>query len=908
MIHLTTRGFDAFARGTFGNAGQNLYVSRGGVLQRIFQFDVNRNGYVDLVFCNSQNHYEQAPAYVYRDPLGGGASSADRVELPAEGARSGAVADLTGDGYDDVIVGNYYGGVTRHPNSTIYFGSADGWSERYRLDLPAPMCVSVAAGDFNSDGRIDLAFLLEDRLRMFYQTAVGFEPKRFVDLEVQALQLAATDAGDLVARLKTGEVRVYRRGGEGIDPGVFDVVPVEVDAQADVSDDDAKYTEYVADATPLVKVIDLSGAPHLYVARQEAAWFVPIMHDARVFGEPIMIACRQSLSVAVGDVAGKGVCDLVFACRDERDGGECSWVYFGDAHDGGAATYDDQRRTRLPTDRACDVALTDLDGDGRDEIVICQNQTRDSFTTQTLIFRAGPDGVEDEPVRLESHDARRVLAARSPDGGPPQVLVINHFSRRVAGDVDIAIYHGGPDGFDTARKTGLPGFGAVEALVCDLDDNGFVDVILANCAENAVARDPGSYVYLGGKDGFGRQPSVVLPTVHAHGVCCADLNRDGYLDLVFCGFDNADLFIFYGSASGFDCNHFERVRMEYDGVVYDDPRWIYLADLSNNGYLDLVVPQIGYDRSFVLWGGPDGFSMKRCQALSVFHGVSARAADLSGNGYLDLVIAGHTPSEARPHDTFVHIYWNGPDGLRENRKTLLPARGANAMALADFNNDGLLDLFVCSYHDVTQRDIDSYIYWNRPGRGFAAADRRRMFMHSASGCVAADFNDDGHIDLAVAYHKVDGDHVGHSAVWWNGPDGFDEKRVTTLPTTGPHGMTCIEPGNIMDRGPEEFYTSEPVKLPDSATPLRIGWDADIPSRTWVNMQFRTAQTCEALEDAPWTGPTGPDSRYENEQPIAAGTAPGNWLQYRLALGADKAMRTPRITHVTVTCTAEAGRE
>ncbi|MDP7347050.1 MAG: hypothetical protein QF735_02410, partial [Phycisphaeraceae bacterium] len=87
MIHLTTRGFDAFARGTFGNAGQNLYVSRGGVLQRIFQFDVNRNGYVDLVFCNSQNHYEQAPAYVYRDPLGGGASSADRVELPAEGAR-----------------------------------------------------------------------------------------------------------------------------------------------------------------------------------------------------------------------------------------------------------------------------------------------------------------------------------------------------------------------------------------------------------------------------------------------------------------------------------------------------------------------------------------------------------------------------------------------------------------------------------------------------------------------------------------------------------------------------------------------------------------------------------------------------------------------------------------------------
>ena len=133
-IHLTTCGFDAFARGTFGNAGQNLYVSRSGVLQRIFQFDVNRNGYVDLVFCNSQNHYERSPTYVYRDPL---TDPSDRIELPAEGARSGAVADLTGDGYEDLIIGNNYGGVTYQQNCSIYFGSSEGLSERYRQELAA---------------------------------------------------------------------------------------------------------------------------------------------------------------------------------------------------------------------------------------------------------------------------------------------------------------------------------------------------------------------------------------------------------------------------------------------------------------------------------------------------------------------------------------------------------------------------------------------------------------------------------------------------------------------------------------------------------------------------------------------------------------------------------------------------
>ena len=70
MQRWITKGFDAFRQGTFGNGGQNLYVSRKGVLQRIHQTDTNRNGYVDLVFCNSQNHEENTPVYLYPDPVG----------------------------------------------------------------------------------------------------------------------------------------------------------------------------------------------------------------------------------------------------------------------------------------------------------------------------------------------------------------------------------------------------------------------------------------------------------------------------------------------------------------------------------------------------------------------------------------------------------------------------------------------------------------------------------------------------------------------------------------------------------------------------------------------------------------------------------------------------------------------
>lgn len=53
-----THGFEGFRGGTFGNAGHNLYVSRSGVLQRVHQFDLTGNGCVDLVFPNSQGHWE----------------------------------------------------------------------------------------------------------------------------------------------------------------------------------------------------------------------------------------------------------------------------------------------------------------------------------------------------------------------------------------------------------------------------------------------------------------------------------------------------------------------------------------------------------------------------------------------------------------------------------------------------------------------------------------------------------------------------------------------------------------------------------------------------------------------------------------------------------------------------------
>ncbi|MBI3920108.1 MAG: VCBS repeat-containing protein [Armatimonadetes bacterium] len=891
-----TRGFESFSQGTLGNAGQNLYVSRGGVLQRLHQYDFNKDGYVDLIFCNSQDHCEKPPVYVYRNAL------TDPVpqELPAEGARSGAVADLNGDGYDDLVLGMMYDGIRQDLNAVIYYGGPEGWGESRHQKLPAPSCCSVAIGDFNGEGRPDLAFLCGGRVRVFYQSGLGFEPKRFVDLEITGDQLGACDLdgdgfSDLVVRSQEGTLKIYWGGPEGLNVDHADQVPIVPKVKADSPGESAatKYPEYVAGVAPLAQVVLLGGLPHLFRATVESVYLVPVIPD-RSFGPPLILSCARSTSVAVGDVNGDGYPDLVFSCLQPGEGGERSWIYWG-----GERGFDETRRSSLPTRHACDVAVCDLDGDGCDDIVFCQAHTPESFTTESLIYSVGRDGETPEPVRLLTHDPRRVFVARPSRDKEPHLVFVNHCSRGLLGDVDVSVYYGGPQGFDPERRKDLPGWGAVEAVCCDVNDDGYVDLVLANASENSVDRDPGSYVILNGPEGFADAPAFTLPTTRAHGVCCADLNRDGYLDLVFCGFDNPDLLIFYGTAQGFDTANPQRIRMEHDGVVYKEPRWIYLADLNNDGWLDLVVPQIVDDRSFILWGGPEGFSMERCQMLSVVRGACARAADLTGNGYLDLIVGGHIPSTDGPHDSYVNIYWSSPEGLREDRRTLLPANAVNSMTVADFNNDGRLDLFVCSYHDGRTRDLDSYIYWNREGRGFSAMDRSRLFTHSASGCVAADFNEDGWVDLAVANHKVEGDHVGYSALWWNGPEGFSERNVTRLPTVGPHGMTAVGPGNLMDRGPEEFYVSAPFQLPHGSCVRGISWQAEVPPKTWVKAQLRFADTREDLERATWRGPAGAGTWFDRCGEVRVKECDGEWVQYRLALGAVNGGCTPRVTEVCV---------
>lgn len=918
------KGFSEFSKGTLGNGGQNIYVSAKGVLQRIHNFDVNGDGWFDLPLANSHSMDERPPVYIFDDLQG------KPVELPTYGAFSGVFADLNGDGTEDLVLACQHNGVHADVSAIIYYAGEYGISERYRSELRVPNSTAVVAGDFKGHGKTALAFTSGDKLRIFYQTPQGIEASVFTELPISGISMAAGDLdGDgcddlYVYHQPDGHLCVYWGGEDGINPQRktdFGTL-TEVDFRGAATTAGRMYGRWVPWR---VNILEIGGKRMCFRVEKGDAVFESFGAD-RQPKEEYRFTCldyeklmqthtytyRGITHAACGDLKNNGTTAIAVATNEDRDRESDVLILWEE--DG----YDVKKATRIPVRYARALSVGAVGNRKENLLLVAQGGERNEMEVDSRVFRFDCDGNAVLEARLPSMDAMGVISGRTYTDGRRQVAVINHEGARMLGLEDISIFLGGPDGFDPDRKISLPGCAAVDIVTCDLTDNGLPDVIVVNCSENAPHMDPGFEIFYNSPEGFdcNRKDSG---NVHlSHGCVVGDFRRSGYLDIFVTPYRSRRMYLFEGGPNGYDFENPKELTLGPDPEKHDPFTWPVedqdpdytdeeneligrfggsrnpiCADFNGDGWLDIVLPQLYGPNCMILWGGPEGFSVDNMQILATDGVVTANAADLNSDGYLDLVLGGFTClNKSQVKESYFTIYWGGPEGFKENRKTQLPAFCTNDLTIQDFNNDGILDIYGCAYYGVRTRDADSTIYFGSKEGIFYQKNHQKILNHSGTGCMSGDFNGDGYIDLAVASHKEHGHHVCDSYVYWGGPDGINPQRCTRLPGRGPHGMSTVDVGNLMDRSDMEYYYSEGYAVPEGKKPVKASWVAENGMKTWVKLYIRSADTREGLENAAYS------EAVENGGSLAD-LELKRYIQYKLELGAACGCGTPRVTEVRI---------
>jgi len=677
-------GFRDFARGTPGNSGANLYVSRAGRVEVINTWDLNQDGYVDLLLSNDHNVMETVDALIYWGSSQGYRSlvpelwperplaqvvfglmdhPAGVTRLPSFGGGRSVIADLNRDGYPDIVFCNYIHNYPGIRTAYIYWGGPRGFQRERRTELPTNWASGVAAADLNGDGYPELVFAnqgVEPGLEnispetpldayIYWGSATGFDVKRRTSLAAQgASDVAIADVNhdgfpDLAftgSRPGAEGVRIFWGSRAGYSNQHFQAAPLPQPTSIRAADLDG---DGFADL-----IVTTAGARQTIALESSAT----DGHGGEVYllmggASGVDLRRRQALPArggrdsAAADFNHDGFPDVAVA-----NSAGASYVYWGSK-----AGFSPARRTELPTLSANGVCAADLNGDGFPDLVFANSNDGQSYDVPSYIYWGSGTGFAPYlRASLQSFGAASVNAADLDGDGRPEILLVNQYSGSADSRINSRIFWGNPHHYySSASMTTIPGHGTYDTTVADLNDDGFPDVVLSNSYAD------GAYVYWGGKEGFStRRRATLTAAGGAFGSSAADLNRDGYLDLVFTRREGGKFVgtVLWGSAEGYSAARKTDLPLKGKRSLSNA-----IADLNRDGYLDLIFPDEYFGNLHIFWGGPDGYSEARSWSKFVSAG-SLELADLNGDGYLDFVIAGGFDPQTKSRNTKTRIFWH----------------------------------------------------------------------------------------------------------------------------------------------------------------------------------------------------------------------------------------------------------
>lgn len=927
-------GFEAFSRGTMGNGGENLYVSRAGAVQTINQWDINRDGYNDVLISNDHDMDETVDAFVYwnqgkgfrsflpdqwqRGPLAhvlfdlqDKQAESGVTRLPTQGGGRSIVMDLNNDGYPDIVFCNYIHNTPGIRQASVYWGGPDGFSVNRKTELPTNWAYGVAAADLNGDGYPDLVFANEgaeagiENLApdkglssyVYWGSPTGYDVSRRTLLPTQgARDVAIADINHdgypdiaFVNNSPHGKnVQVFWGSAKGFSDNAVQTIPLEnatairaADVNGDGFPDLVVATETTFSTGP--------GAIGKHTGKvQNNVYVFPGSAQGVAVERKITLPALDPNDVAVGDFNHDGFADVAIA--NSSDGVSStvpSYVYWGSANG-----FDVKRRTELPTLSATGVAVADINGDGFPDLIFSNYDDGRTYDVPSYIYWGSAQGYAPYlRSEIQGFGAVSVVAADLKGDGRTDVVLVNSASGNFGG-LDTNIFWGNAQHYySTASMSGVPGNGTYGDTVADLNGDGYNDLVLS------ASYHHGSYVYWGGPKGFSVDRRTTLPVDITYTTAAADLNRDGYLDLTLSGTENGKAvgYVLWGGKAGYS-----KERETVLPLKLSRSGTHRVADLNHDGYLDLIFTDNYFGEMQIFWGGPEGYSEKRSWTGNLGIGGVVQLADLNGDGNLDFIVAGSFDAKRKSRNTVSRIYWGTPEGTPSLKNPVeLEAYQSEDCAIADLNHDGYLDLVFSNYMSDSTRELPIFIYWGGKD-GYSNARRTDLPAESSAGIETEDLNADGYADIIVHNHVKDGRHTGPVYIYWNDHGKFDRNNKTDLPAFGPHFSQQVNPGNLYTRKMEEEYVSAALEIPAGARLNELAWKGEEEHGAKLKFQVRSAADPQALKQAKWSGPEGAGSFYvQSGSELRGVEARDRWVQYRAVFTSPDGGAWPTLTEVTL---------
>ena len=365
------------------------------------------------------------------------------------------------------------------------------------------------------------------------------------------------------------------------------------------------------------------------------------------------------------------------------------------------------------------ISVADFNHDGKPDIVMA-NGSSSNF----LVFLGNGDGSFNAPLMTGVSFAPHSVAVGDFNGdGLPDIVAL--------GDGGLEVFFGKGDGTFQQSGAFVLGLSPSVAVIADLNGDGKADLAFPDGASDHVS------VTFGNGDGTFEVAKIVptpapfsIPPSGALFALTADINGDGKMDLVVAGGNrgNGNLGVLLGTGDG---NFQAPLNTFINSGLHSFSGPVAVADLNQDGKPDLVVAIPDPGAIGILIGNGDGtFQPLVRYAAGV---VSVGIGDFNGGGKPDVIAADVQGN--------LYLFEGIGDGTFGFAKTI-PTGNANAgfLAVGDFNHDGKLDVALAG------TDV-SILLGNGDG----------TFQQSTSSALAAlpsniavgDFNHDGNLDVVV---------------------------------------------------------------------------------------------------------------------------------------------------------------